>query len=77
MVELSENTWVGRLWGESPRRGNHRLLWDSVTCFHTMEILPPLGGRQQLLNTVVPLLCNNALWPFSPWMSYHPLPQRI
>lgn len=23
-VELSENTWVGRLWGGSSRRGNHR-----------------------------------------------------
>ena len=25
-----------------------------MTCFHAMEILPPLGGRQQLLNVQPP-----------------------
>lgn len=32
-VELSENTWVGRLWRESSRRGNHRLASGSSHLF--------------------------------------------
>lgn len=31
------------------------LLQDRITCFHTRETLPPLGRRQQLLNTIPPL----------------------
>lgn len=42
-IELSENTWEGRLWVESSRRGNHHFAAGSVTSFHTMEILWPFS----------------------------------
>jgi hypothetical protein len=52
--ELSENTWLGRSWGESSRRTIVTLLQDPVTGLHTMAILPPLRGRWQLLNQPCP-----------------------
>lgn len=33
MVVISENTWVGRLWGESSRRGNHHFASGSSHLF--------------------------------------------
>lgn len=62
--------WEG--FGVSHQEGKLPLLQDPVPCFHPMEILPPLGGRQRLLNTLPAIM----LCGLSAQMSYLPFLRR-
>lgn len=47
--------------GAESSEGESPLTQDPMTCFHAMEILPPLGGRQQLFNVQPPRPTTNTL----------------